>query len=114
LTLKCRPTRSSSGSSAWGWSGQVAESVAELLLAEAGLNVFWHITTEGVHGVDLLFLGPDESVLALEVKGSFRVGAIPSLTPSRLRQMSREWLNSSDNPGMAEWGLEAEDLYAGV
>ena len=95
-------------------TGEVAESVAELLLAEAGLEVFWHVVENGIHGVDLLFLTPDESVLALEVKGTLRPGTIPRLTPSRLRQMSRDWLNGPDNPAMAEWGLEADDLYAGV
>lgn len=95
-------------------TGEVAESVAELLLAEVGLQVFWHVVEDGIHGVDLLFLTPDESVLALEVKGTLRPGAIPRLTPSRLRQMSREWLNGPDNPGMAEWQFEADDLYAGV
>jgi hypothetical protein len=95
-------------------TGEVAESVAELLLADVGLSVFWHITTPGFHGVDLLFLCSDESVLALEVKGTLRAGTIPRVTPSRLRQMSREWLNGPDNPAMAEWELEADDLYAGV
>lgn len=28
--------------------------------------------------------------------------------------MSREWLNGPDNPAMAEWELEADDLYSGV
>jgi hypothetical protein len=31
--------------------GQVAESVIELLPAEIGFWVFWHITTPGIHGV---------------------------------------------------------------
>ena len=95
-------------------TGAVAESVAEILLAEVGVAVFWHVVSEGVHGVDLLLLTPDESVLALEVKGTLRPGVIPRLTPSRLRQMSRAWLNGPDNPGMAEWEFEADDLYAGV
>ena len=95
-------------------TGEVAESVAEVLLVEVGLEVFWHIVEAGIHGVDLLFLTPNEEVLALEVKGTLRHGAIPRLTPSRLRQMSREWLNGPDNPAMAEWQLEADDLYAGV
>jgi hypothetical protein len=95
-------------------TGEVAESVAEVLLAGIDLNVFWHITTPGVRGVDLLFLCPDESVLALEVKGTLRANTIPRLTPSRLRQMSREWLNGQTNPAMAEWELQAADLYAGV
>jgi hypothetical protein len=98
----------------WRVVGEVAESVAEIVLADAGYTVFWHITESGAHGVDLLFLSPDESVLALEVKGTLRSGAIPRLTPSQLRQMSREWLNQRDNPAMAEWDLGADDLYAGV
>jgi hypothetical protein len=28
--------------------------------------------------------------------------------------MSREWLNSPDNPAMAEWVLDADDLHVGV
>jgi hypothetical protein len=95
-------------------TGELAESLAEVLLAEVGLEVFWHIVEPGIHGVDLLFLASNESVLALEVKGTLRPGAVPRLTPSRLRQMSREWLNGPDNPAMAEWELEADDLYAGV
>jgi hypothetical protein len=95
-------------------TGEVAESVAEVLLAEVDLNVFWHITSPGVRGVDLLLLCPDESVLALEVKGTLRANTIPRLTPSDLRQMSREWLNGPNNPAMGEWELEADDLYAGV
>jgi hypothetical protein len=94
--------------------GEVAESVAEIVLAEQDYNLFWQIATPGIHGVDLLFLSPDESVLALEVKGTLRRGTIPRLTPSRLRQMSREWLNDPANPAMAEWALQADDLYAGV
>ena len=94
--------------------GEVAESVAEIVLDEQGYNLFWQLTTPGIHGVDLLFLSPNESVLALEVKGTLRPGTIPRLTPSRLRQMSRDWLNDPANPAMAEWSLRADDLYAGV
>jgi hypothetical protein len=50
-------------------------------------------------------------VLVLEVKGTLRRGTIPRLTPSRLRQMSREWLNDPANPAMTEWSLQADDLY---
>ena len=94
--------------------GEVAEAVAGIVLAEHGYSVFWQITMPGIHGVDLLFLSPDDDVLALEVKGTLRPSTIPRLTPSRLRQMSREWLNDPANPAMAEWSLQADDLYAGV
>jgi hypothetical protein len=98
----------------WRVVGEVAEAVAELVLDELGYTVFWQITTPGIRGVDLLFLSPDDAILALEVKGTLRAGAIPRLTPSRLRQMSREWLNKPDNPAMSDSGLEADDLFAGV
>ena len=95
-------------------TGEVAESVAQLLLDELGYRLFWQISAPGVHGVDLLLLAPDETALGLEVKGTLRPGTIPRLTPSRLRQMSRSWLADPSNPGMAEWSLTADDLYAGV
>lgn len=95
-------------------TGEIAESVAEILLDESDYNLFWQITAPGVQGVDLLFLAPDEAVLALEVKGTLRPGAVPRLTPSLRRQMSREWLDDPSNPAMADWSLEADDLYAGV
>jgi hypothetical protein len=98
----------------WRVVGEVAESVAEVVLDELGYTVLWQITEPGVHGVDLLILSPDEAVLALEVKGTLRADAVPRPTSSRLRQMSREWLNQPDNPAMSEWELEADDLYAGV
>jgi hypothetical protein len=94
-------------------TGEVAESVAETVLADRGYSLFWQITP-GVHGVDLLFLAPDEGVLALEVKGTLRPGSTPRLTPSMVRQMSRKWLNDPSNPAMAEWSLRADDLFAGV
>ena len=95
-------------------TGEVAESAAELLLDGIGYTLFWQITTPGIHGVDLLLLAPDQRVLALEVKGTLRPGTIPRVTPSRLRQMSRAWLSDPANPGMAEWSLDADDLYGGV
>lgn len=95
----------------WRVVGEVAESVAERVLGDLGFSVFWHIAEPGVHRVDLLFLAPNERVLALEVKGTLRAGAIPRLLSPRLRQMSREWLNQPHNPAMADWQLEADDLY---
>ena len=96
------------------WPARSPSRLRRSVLDELGYTVFWHITEPGVHGVDLLFLAPDDAVLALEVKGTLRVDGIPPLTPSRLRQMSRDWLNQPDNPAMAEWELEADDAYAGV
>jgi hypothetical protein len=97
-----------------GHLARVIGEVAEMVLAEQGYHLFWQITTAGVHGVDLLFLAPDESVLALEVKGTLRRGTIPRLTPSRLRQISRAWLTDPANPAMAEWALRTDDLYAAI
>ena len=42
-----------------------------MVLDELGFSVFWHNATSGVHGVDLLLLDPDESVLALEGRERF-------------------------------------------
>ena len=91
-------------------TGEIAESVATIFLDNLGYSLFWQLVTSGAHGVDLLLLASDEAVLALEVKGTLRAGAIPRLTPSLRRQMSREWLNGPDNPAMAEWEFEADYL----
>jgi hypothetical protein len=93
-------------------TGEIAESVAQIVLDAQGYNLVWQITTPGTHGVDLVLLTPADEMLALEVKGTLRPKTIPRLTPSRLRQMSREWLNDPANPGMAEWDLAADDIYA--
>lgn len=95
-------------------TGFIAESVATLLLGDVGLDVFAQIVMSGVHGVDLLALAPEGTVLALEVKGTLRAGSIPRFSRGALRQMSIEWLNDPSNPAMAEWDLEALDLYGGV
>jgi hypothetical protein len=94
--------------------GFVAESVAAIVLDDLGYRLLWQLTTPGVQGVDLLLLSPDERVLALEIKGTLRQGAIPRLTPSAQRQMSRDWLNRPNNPAMADLGLEADDLFSGL
>ena len=94
--------------------GTIAESVATLLLQEAGLEVFAELASAGAHGVDLLALTPAEQVLALEVKGTLRAGATPRLRRGRNRQMSLAWLSGDENPAMMEWGLAGLDLYGGV
>jgi len=53
-------------------------------------------------------------VLALEIKGTLRASSIPRFSRGDLRQMSIEWLNDPSNPAMAEWDLEALDIYGGV
>lgn len=95
-------------------TGFIAEAVATLVFRELGLDVFAQIVTPGVHGVDLLALTAEESVLALEVKGTLRPGGLPRLSSGALRQMSVEWLNDPKNPAMAEWELQAADIYGGV
>jgi hypothetical protein len=70
--------------------GEVGEAAAAVVFVDAGYTLFEQITTPGIHGVDLLFITPDEAVVALEVKGTLRPGAIPRLTSSLRRQMSRD------------------------
>jgi hypothetical protein len=94
--------------------GTIAESVATLLLQEAGLDVFAELAVAGIHGVDLLVLTPAGEVAAIEVKGTFRRGAIPPLGRGRLRQMSLPWLSSPANPAMVEWGLEGANVYGAI
>jgi hypothetical protein len=55
-------------------TGEIAESVEQILFDEHVDHLFWQITTPGVHGVDLLCVTPEEAVLALEVNGTPRPG----------------------------------------
>jgi hypothetical protein len=64
--------------------------------------------------VDLLFLTPDDKVIAVEVKGTLTAGRIPRLSRHELTQMSAEWVDKADNPGMAELGLRSADIYGAV
>jgi hypothetical protein len=94
-------------------TGAVAESVAALVMDSVGFNVFAQLTETGARGADLLLLGPTGNVLALEVKGTLRPALLPRLGRSRLKQMSRAWLDGP-NPPMLEWGLAAADVFGGV
>jgi hypothetical protein len=94
--------------------GLIAESAATLVLQDLGLDVFAELAASGAHGVDLLLLTPAPQVLALEVKGTVRLGARPRLGRSRLRQMSVEWLSDPANPLMQEWELAGLDVYGGL
>jgi hypothetical protein len=96
-----------------GVIGAVAEAIAARVLVEEGLSLIAQLTGFGVHGVDLLLLTPSSNVLALEVKGTLRRGTLPRLRRGRLDQMSAEWLDTA-NATMAEWDLEAADVFAGV
>lgn len=95
-------------------TGHVAESVTESVLEPHGWSPLWHFTGPGGHGIDLLFLAPNDLVVAVEVKGTLVTGRTPSLSRSQLSQMSAAWIDKADNPGMAELGLESSDIYGGV
>ena len=95
-----------------GVTGHVAESVIEVLLDRLDWRVLWHFTGPGRHGVDVLFLTPDNNVAAVEVKGTLTAGRIPRLSRREITQMSAEWVDKADNPGMAELGLRSADVYA--
>ena len=97
-----------------GVTGHLAESVTEVLLDRLDWRVLWHFTGPGRHGVDLLFLTPDDKVIAVEVKGTLTAGRIPPLSRRELTQMSAEWIDKADNPGMADLGLRSADIYGAV
>jgi hypothetical protein len=98
-----------------GVIGQIAEALAEMLLFDLDYCPAYDLSRPGVHGVDLLLLSPDtESVVAVEVKGTLRKGSWPRLSRSASIQMSPDWLNKADNPGMAEWDLACSDVYGAI
>jgi hypothetical protein len=97
-----------------GVTGHVAESVTEVFLDRLEWRVLWHFTGPGRHGVDLVFLTPDDKIVAAEVKGTLVAGRIPRLSRREMTQMSAAWLDKADNPGMAELGLQSADVYGAV
>jgi hypothetical protein len=85
------------------------------LFASYGYAPLWHHDRTGRHGVDLVLFHPDaEMVFAVEVKGTLRPRCWPRLSRRDVEQMSAEWLNNADNPGMRELELAHEDLYGAV
>jgi hypothetical protein len=109
-------SRRASGEAALaGTTGHVAESVAELVLERCGWTPVWHFVGPGRHGVDLLLLGPgEERLFAVEVKGTLRAARWPRLRRAELTQMDVAWLNKTDNPAMAGWGLTSDDVYGAI
>lgn len=95
-----------------GVTGHVGESIVEVVLVGHGWSPVWHLTGPGRHGVDLLLLGPGaERLVAVEVKATLR----PRRWPRVPRHVDMPaWLDKSDNPGMADWGVTAEDVYGAV
>jgi hypothetical protein len=97
-----------------GVTGHVAGSVTEILLDRQEWRVLWHFTGPGRHGVDLVFLTPDDKIVAVEVKGTLVAKRIPRLSRREVTQMSTAWLDKADNPGLAELELQADDIYGAV
>jgi hypothetical protein len=97
-------------------TGHVAESVVQLVLQDDyGYNVVWLLDGPGTRGVDLIVLSPaGDKVIAVEVKGTLRPNHWPKVSGRLLKQMTAEWLDKPDNPGMVEWGFTSEDLYGGL
>ena len=60
------------------------------------------------------FFTPDDKVATVEVKGTLTAGRIPRLSRREITQMSAEWVDKADNPGMAELGLRSADVYGAV
>jgi hypothetical protein len=97
-----------------GVTGHVAESVTELLLDRLNWRVLWHFPGPGRHGVDLVFLTPDDKITAIEVKGTLIAGRLPRLSRREMSQMSAAWVDKADNPGMAGLELQSCDVYGAV
>lgn len=98
-----------------GVTGHIAESVAEVMLAEIGWSPVEHFIGpfSGGHGIDLAMLAPDqEHLFVVEVKGTLQSSRWPRLTRGEIDQMSPEWLSQPDNPGMQSVGVAGDDVSA--
>lgn len=98
-----------------GVTGHIAESVAEVMLAEIGWSPVEHFTGpfSGGHGIDLAMLAPDqEHLFVVEVKGTLQPNRWPRLTRGEIDQMSPDWLSQPDNPGMQSLGVDGDDVGA--
>jgi len=100
-----------------GITGHIAESVVASLLEDLGYTPLQQMIgpESGGHGVDLLMATPGfEAVFSIEVKGTLQRGRWPRLTRGEIAQMTEEWLDKSDNPGMADHDLAGSDVYGAV
>jgi hypothetical protein len=55
-----------------------------------------------------------DRVFAIEVKGTLHAGRVPRLSKRAVAQMSAAWVDKADNPGMAGWGLQSDDVDGAV
>lgn len=94
--------------------GNAAEAVVESLLVEAGWTPLDH-DAHGVsfgHGVDLLMLGPAlERVVTVEVKSTVQPARWRRLSRHGIGQLTPEWLDKVDNPGMRGLRANSSDVY---
>ncbi|PQP22748.1 hypothetical protein C5613_21975 [Rhodococcus opacus] len=100
-----------------GVTGHIAESVAAVLLDEVGYVPLEHFPGpfSGGHGIDLAMFSPETgSVVVVEVKGTLQRKRWPRLTTGEAYQMSPEWLDKPDNPGMSNLEFTSADVHAAV
>ena len=89
----------------------MAESVVEIILAESGSVPLAHHAGPGRHGIDLLMLHLACDVLiAVEVKSTLRAARLPRLLRGELAQMSAQWVDKPDNPGIVNAGVGSQDI----
>lgn len=93
--------------------GEVAESVAQVVLVTWGYRLLGQISSPAARGVDLLIVAPDDAILALNVVGTLRE-VLPNRLPDRDPDTVRTFLNGPANATMADWGLRADDVFLGV
>jgi hypothetical protein len=94
-----------------GTTGHIAESVTEVLLDGLQWRALWHHRGPGPHGVDLIFLTPDDQIVAVEVKGTLVAGRVLRLPRGEIGQMSTAWVDKADNPWMAELDVRSSEIY---
>jgi hypothetical protein len=111
--MRCRPARGEARLG--GVSGHVAESVVEIVLVESGYVPLAHHAGPGRHGIDLLMLHlACDMLIAVEVKSTLSAGRLPRLHRGELAQMSAQWVDKPDNPGLVSAGVGSQDIYGAL